>query len=76
MIINYLDEILDSILDTALEYFIKNHKLTLKKNQEISKIIDELTVKLQIEKRINNFLTTNKVSLTYQNTLNKLYLIT
>ena len=75
MIINYLDELLDNILDTALEYFINNSKLVIKKNQDISKIIDELTIKLSIEKRINQFLQIHKISLQNTNILNKLYVI-
>ena len=50
MIINYLDEILDNIIDTAFEYFFTHPKLTLKKNQEILVVIEELNIKLQNSK--------------------------
>ena len=75
MIINYLDEILDNIIDTAFEYFFTHPKLTLKKNQEILVVIEELNIKLQIKKRINSFLSAHNVDLKNAQTLEKLYII-
>lgn len=61
MIINYLDELLDNILDNCYEYFT-NNKLSINKNHEIAIIIDELTAKISIEKKIINFLTKLKIN--------------
>ena len=56
MIINYLDEMLDNILDSSFEYFLGKQKIKIKKNQDVSIIIDELSTKIDIEKRVKSFL--------------------
>lgn len=72
MIINYLDEMLDNILDSSFEYFLGKQKIKIKKNQDVSIIIDELSTKIDIEKRVKSFLISNKVNLTDLKTIKKL----
>ena len=71
MILNYLDEVLDNILNNTYTFIAKT-KISLQKYQDIKSIITELNDKIQIDSLINKILIDNKITLENNNQLRRL----
>jgi len=74
MILNYLDQLLDNLLNDAYTY-LTNTKLVINKNQDISIIIENIKKEVNIEETIKKMLYDNKISVSNPNFLHKLYVI-
>lgn len=74
MILNFLDQLLDDILNDSF-FFMQGQKIKISKNQDILSLIDEIQKVVRIKDMINKLLIDNKITIQNVNYLHKLHVI-
>ena len=75
MILNYLDELLDNILNDAFYFLTEEKYPNINKNQDIEKLITQIQKQILIKEMVNKLLLDNKITVTNTNSYEKLYII-